>query len=1352
MADDPVGSGTALENPAKEFYVVGIGASAGGVSALRQFFSRIAPDSGMAFVVILHLSPQHESSLPALIQSQTLIPVTQVTEAVAIEPNHVYVIPPSKYLALMDGKIRLTEPEREHGAHTSIDLFFRTLADAYGKDAIAIILSGTGADGTLGIGRVKEHGGLVIAQDPAEAEYVDMPRSAIGTALVDFILPVAEIPDKLRAMRDNANPLRLGLERPETEGGLRPELSGALRDALTIMRLRTGNDFSHYKRPTLLRRISRRIQVHDLADLPAYLNFIREHSEEVTALLRDLLITVTNVFRDPEAFELLQKEVVPKLFAGKSGNDQVRVWSAGCATGEEAYSIAILLAEYAARLPDPPRIQVFATDIDEKAIAQAREGRYLATISVDVSPERLRQFFVKEGAGYQIKKDLREIVLFARHNVVRDPPFSRLDLVSCRNLLIYLNREMQERLLSIFHFALRPDGYLFLGASESAEITPALFATLDKKRCIYSRRATVGPIQPAFESPLGVWQARMPVTGGREESPVSAGELHEEVVERLAPPSVLINEDYDVIHISANAGRYMRMAGGEPTRNLLALIHPYLHLELRAALLEAKMRDQFDAAPKSRSVRVSLGGEARAVSLGVRRVGQNPEAARGFFLVTFDESPTVPRAAEPAAHGTDELEIVPHLEQELRHARDQLRITVEQYETSTEELRASNEELQAINEELRSASEELETSKEELQSVNEELTTVNQEYKGTVEEVRQANSDLRNLMASTDIATIFLDRALRIRRYTTRAEQLFNITAEDLGRPLEHFTNKLDYPSLTAEMEQVLRTLQVAQREVHSSDGNWYIARLSPYRTLDDQIDGVVLTFVDITNRREAEQEFRRQTAIVREQGEILNFAHVLIRDINDRIVYWNAGCERLYGYTGEEALGRLSHELLKTESPIPLAEIDAHLRKTGQWEGELVHTTRAGTKIIVASHWVLHHREQGEQVVLEVNNDVTARRLAEEALREADRNKDHFLAMLAHELRNPLGAMLSSIEVLRRENHGPPAVDQAQEVIHRQFQHLLRLVDDLLDIERLTHGKITINRQQLRLADVVGSTLETCQPLIDSSTHEFTVSIPEEPIYLNGDLMRLSQVLSNLLNNAFKYTPAGGKIHLNAAREDGGIVIRLRDSGNGVSPEMLPRLFDMYSQGEPLSQAGAKGLGLGLALVRQLVAMHDGIVEVFSEGLGKGSEFIIRLPSIPAPNLTQGIMSSDGAAAEAPTPANKKVVIIDDNRDGADALAFLLESDGYDVRIAYDGPAGIGIANEFKPEIAIIDIGLPEMDGYEVARRMRELLPEALLLALSGWRIDRRHGRARDSKFDHFLRKPIEVKELAKLIAQSHA
>ncbi|HEX4948834.1 MAG TPA: CheR family methyltransferase, partial [Blastocatellia bacterium] len=811
-----------------EFLVVGVGASAGGIKALKEFFAKMPPDSGMAFVVILHLSQQHESNLASILQRETAMPVVQVTETIKVEPNKVYVIPPAKHLEMVDSLIRLQEPERVRGKRVPIDHFFRTLADTYGRKAVCIILSGTGTDGTLGMKHIKGNNGFAIVQDPMDAEYDGMPSSAIETKLADVVLPVSEMPDKLLFVRDSTEKFRLTNGK---DGEVAKEIKNIelLRDVLTLLRVRTGHDFSNYKRPTLVRRVARHLQIHETDDLEEYLKILRGKPDEVLSLLKNLFINVTNFFRDKEAFATLEKKVIPMLFEGKTSAESVRVWIAGCASGEEAYSIAMLLAEYAATLPDPPKFQVFASDVDEDAIAEAREGRFTEAVVSDVSPERLRQFFVREEDGsYRIRKMIREMILFATHNILRDPPFSQLDLISCRNVMIYFNRATQEKVLQVFHFALREGGYLFLGSSESAENTANNFSAIDKKQRIFQCR----PASPSWNAPLTLpmsspWSPRrLPISTETKKNLQSFGELHHRLIEYYVPPSILVNEEGEILHLSESAGRFLRFVGGEPTANLLKVIHPALRSDLRAALFTARQENK---TVEAKNIRVKFNGDEKRVNLTVRPVQMSEAAALVMFEETSDEMPTV-ESVQAIVAGDKAIEaVVRRLEDELRHTKDQLRNTIEQYETSTEELKASNEELQAINEELRSASEELETSKEELQSVNEEFTTVNLELKDKIDETIRANSDLQNLILSTEIATIFLDRRLRLKRYTPPVTEIFNIIPGDLGRPFAHITHRFEPSDFAEDAAASLNHLRTFEREVHSLDGRFFIARFSPY-------------------------------------------------------------------------------------------------------------------------------------------------------------------------------------------------------------------------------------------------------------------------------------------------------------------------------------------------------------------------------------------------------------------------------------------------------------------------------------------------------------------------------------------
>ena len=840
------------QNPNNKFMVVGLGASAGGIQALKEFFSRVSTDSGMAYVVILHMSPEHESKLAEILQVTCSLPVTQVSNREGIVPNHVYVIPPNQKLEITDGHLVLTTMIGIEERRSPVDLFFRTLAEARESEAVAVILSGTGANGSMGLKRIKEHGGVAFVQDLNEAEYSDMPRNAIATGMVDYILPVAQIPAKILSYKAHVGTVQIP-EQPEETPKTDEQ---ALVDIFTHLRIRTGHDFSNYKRATILRRIDRRLGLREVNSLSDYSRYLREKPSEVQLLMKDLLISVTNFFRDHESIEMLTSKVMPRLFESKKSDEPIRVWVPGCATGEEAYSIAILFSEYLSTNVRPPSLQIFATDLDQEAIQVAREGLYKDAEVADISPERLRRFFNRESDGYRVRRELREVILFAAHNVIKDPPFSHLDLISCRNLLIYLNRIAQTRVLEVFHFALNPSGYLFLGASESVDGTGDLFGVVDKEHHIFRSRPVPSR---AFPVPEVTFRPILSLTE-REKTPeerraierLSYADLHLRLLEQYGPPSVVVNEEYDIVHLSDRAGKYLQVTGGEPSHNLLKVIRPELRLELRTALYQA-VNDRTNV--EARGLTVGIEEGVQLVDIIVRPVLREEDATRGFVLVLFEEAGTPENTAIRRAVASDDP-LARRLEDELVHSKSQLRATVEQYEIQQEELRASNEELQAMNEELRSAAEELETSKEELQSINEELTTVNQELKIKIEELSQANNNFQNLMNSTNIGTVFLDRTLTVRQFTPAARETFNLIPTDIGRPLMDITSKLDEQDLLPTIDSVLSNLKTIEREVKANDRS-FILSVSPYRTGDDRIDGVVITLVDVTDLTRAREDLR---------------------------------------------------------------------------------------------------------------------------------------------------------------------------------------------------------------------------------------------------------------------------------------------------------------------------------------------------------------------------------------------------------------------------------------------------------------------------------------------------------------
>jgi two-component system CheB/CheR fusion protein len=832
--------------------IVAIGASAGGVHALQNLFAALPNDTGASFVVVVHLDPGHRSELVNIIAARTRMPVVEVRTRQELQANHVYVIPPDRRLQLVDHEVSPLEFDEPRGHRAPIDLFFRSLAEKLG-DGFAVILSGAGSDGALGARAVKEAGGIILVQDPDEAEYASMPRSAIATGVADFVLTVGELAKRLTDL--------IRIKESVSVADLHNLDEDLLRRVLAHLRVRTGHDFLKYKRSTVLRRIARRMQVTRANNLQEYYDVMRDNSEEAQALLGDLLISVTTFFRDPDAFGKIAKQVLPELFKNKEPEETVRVWVSGCATGEEAYTFAILLLEEAAKQALRPPIQVFGSDLDVRALASAREGRFPLTIEADVSEERLRRYFTRESEHYRIRQEVRDIVLFAVHDLLKDPPFSHIDLISCRNVLIYLDRELQEQVCSTFYYALNAGGYVFFGASEAADNPPGLFRPIDRAARIYQSTAVAGDKPRLLPRLLGQARVREQVIQlGRTMNPtVALGEaaMHRRAIEQVAPPSMLIDESHRVLHLSENAGRFLMPAGGPLSGDAVDLVRPELRFELRSAL--NRVFEQH-VSTLSLPIMVRFNGAPHRVHLLVKPITEDESPEPRNAIVIFLEGEAVdPSLVSLDSQGSDEM--LRRLTQELELTQRRLRTVREESDAANEELRAANEELQSINEEYRSTSEELETSKEELQSINEELQTVNTELKLKLESISRAHSDLQNLIAATDVGTLFLDTSLRIKLFTERLTDLFSLTAMDEGRSIMDFANQLEYGDLVKDARSVLADLAPLRREIRSRSGRWYDMRLRPYRTADDKIDGVVITFVNISELHEGEQALREGEA-----------------------------------------------------------------------------------------------------------------------------------------------------------------------------------------------------------------------------------------------------------------------------------------------------------------------------------------------------------------------------------------------------------------------------------------------------------------------------------------------------------
>jgi len=844
----------------RSFPIVGIGASAGGLEALEQFLRHVPKNSGMAYVIIQHLDPTHKGVMPELLQRATTMKVAQVRDRTPVRPDCVYVIPPNRDMTILHGVLHLFEPAAPRGLRLPIDLFLRSLAQDQQEHSIGVILSGMGSDGTLGLRAIKEKAGLGLVQDAASAKFDSMPRSAIEAGLADIVAPVDELPGKI------IDYLHRAPQPDRKEATLEAQTQSALEKVVVLLRAHTGHDFSLYKRNTLYRRIERRMGIHQINKMAAYVRYLQENSQELDLLFKELLIGVTNFFRDPSVWEQLREEALPALLASRIPGQILRAWVPGCSTGEEAYSLAIALREAIEALKPKGQftIQVFATDLDRDAVAKARQGLFPANIAADVSEERLRRFFAKEDRGYRVKKEIRELVVFAPQNLIMDPPFTKLDILSCRNLLIYLTAEVQKKLMPLFHYSLTPGGILILGSAETVGGSTDLFAPLNGKARLF-RRTESGPrLEPVmFPSSFSTGPSPRPEDVPAPKLPASLQTVADQLVlQRYAQPTVLTNDKGDIFYVSGRTGKFLEPAAGKANWNIFAMAREGLRYELAGAFKDALK--QKDSVALHRLKVGTNGGEQR-VNVTVQQLDE-PGPLQGLVMIVFTEvaAPTggakeaerPPKAYARSAQLAD-------LEQELLQVRGEARATHEEMQTSQEELRSANEELQSTNEELQSTNEELTTSKEEMQSMNEELQTVNNELQAKVDELSRVSSDMKNLLNSTDIATLFLDNELNVRRFTPQTTKIIKLIPADLGRPITDLASELKYPELADDVREILRTLTSAEKAITARDGRWFTVRIMPYRTLDNRIDGVVITFADITVAKTLEAKLRDNQAVL---------------------------------------------------------------------------------------------------------------------------------------------------------------------------------------------------------------------------------------------------------------------------------------------------------------------------------------------------------------------------------------------------------------------------------------------------------------------------------------------------------
>lgn len=1332
-AETPLAPTEALD-PNVPSLVVGLGASAGGLQALEEFFATLEPPTRMAFIVVQHLSPHFKSLMDELLSRHSRLPVRKAENGTELVADHVYLMPPGVEMILSGHRLLLTDKDPKTKLSFPIDQFFRSLAQEYSERAVAIILSGTGSDGSRGIVDVHNAGGLVLVQEEGSAKFSGMPSNAMRSGVVGHAVRPNEMPALLQAHLAN---MEQSLDRPHTEtaGSGQP----GLREMFELLKDDFKIDFSLYRPTTIARRTQRRILMTTGNDLADYVRLLRDDPFEREALYHDLLIGVTSFFRDEPAFTRLEQEWLPPLLQGVEEGGEFRAWVAGCASGEEAYSLAILVDEALERMNKSVVVKIFATDVHKASLSLAGAGAYPPESLGGLSTARLAKYFTLRNGRYHVQPRLREMLIFAPHNVLRDSPFTRLNLVSCRNLLIYFQPAAQRKALSLFHFALRTGGLLFLGASETLGDYSDEFDTLDDHWRSFRKRRDVRLHTPteSFAGPAG---GPLRELASSSASWARGGNLLSNVFERILsetlPASILIDENRQVLHTFGDATAYLEWKSGRPSLDLLELVPNDMKMLLASGLQRAERQG---TSAQLAILRSPTDGQRESLEVTVRPIRLTGNDQR-FFVVSFhpQSGPNSPDrdGSRPGVAPLSEIEItalqasqdrIEGLERDLRGMRENLQITVEELETSNEELEASNQELLAANEELQSTN-------EELHSVNEELFTVNTEHQRKIEELRLLNRDMENLLLSSEIHTLFLDQELRIRKFTPELGRVFNLIESDVGRRIDSFVHTIRCPDLQAKLDRALKHNERFEEEVEDTADKQYLMRIFPYQS-ELPNSGVVFTLVDMTPLKRAEQQFR--VAVETAPGAILMVDnHGLIRLANSL-------SERMFGYRADELIGQsveiLIPERIRGSHHTQRASYfaDAKLRPMGEGRA-LVGLRKDGTEFPVDIQLSPLQTPDGQFVLAAVIDQSETKRL-ERSLRDQVENRDLFLAMLSHELRNPLGAVLNSATILDRVTEEGGRHRELIELIIGQARQMSRLLDDLLDVSRVFQGKVKLRREVIDWVELVREALTATEYLFRGRQQDLTVELPETPCPIHADRGRMLQVLENLLTNASKYTQDRGWIRVDLRASHGHATLTVRDNGRGIPRDKLESIFDMFSQGDNSIDRRDAGLGVGLTLVKSILEMHGGTVTARSEGLGAGSEFLIGLP------LTDEPLAVAETSPLAKPPESMRIVLVEDNEESRRTLKMLMELDGYTILTAADGGEGLELILREKPDAAILDIGLPVIDGYELARRIRKQLPadRLYLIALTGYGRDEDRKAVLDAGFNDHQVKPIQIDSL---------
>ncbi|WP_242395706.1 chemotaxis protein CheB [Anaeromyxobacter oryzisoli] len=1361
------GSGSPPE--AARLPIVGLGASAGGLEALRQLFAHLPAESGMGFVVIQHLDPDRPSMLTKVLEGTTRLQVVEATSGMRVEPNRVHVIPSGSDLTIEHGILTLVRRRKTGRLHLPIDSFFRALAEDGRGSAIGVVLSGSGADGTEGLRAIKAEGGIAIAQEPDSAQFRNMPESAIVAGVVDFRGSPEAIAAEL--VRLSHHPYVAAQGRPESEAqAAGRDGDKGLAAVLALVHQHAGLDFRGYKRTTILRRIERRMAVRRAGGLGDYASIIREDVAEARALAQDMLIHVTSFFRDPEAFQALTEQVFQPLAQRKADGDSIRIWVPGCSTGEEVYAITIGLLESLGGREQDLSIKVFGTDLSDKVIDTARLARYSEAAVADVSPERLSRFFERFEGGYRIAKHVRELVVFVKHDLTRDPPFARLDLISCRNVLIYFDAELQRRVIPMLHYCLAKDGYLFLGTSETITGFRDLFATVDQEHRIFVKTGEstrlLYPRPAAREAEAKMADIKPPEL--RKPAREAQRQAEHLLLARYAPPGVIVNDQLEIIHYLGRTGAYFEPAPGQPQANVLRMAREDLAPHLHEALERAKTQS---STVRKEGLRVREGAETRVVDLEVIPLAPLSDSPERYHLVVFEEPEARAAKFDPRRvrlvadeQPTDSAAEAERLKSELAATKDYLQSIASEHQSNSEDLAAANEELLASNEELQSTNEELQSAKEELQSTNEELGTVNDQLKSRNQELDEVANDLVNVLASVEIPVIIVDLQLRVRRFTPTVRNVARFIPEDVGRPIDDLKLKMQVDDLPGRIKSVIDDLSPKEWEVRDLEGRWFRMQIRPYRTADNRLDGAVLSFVDVDALKHSVEEANGARDYARSIVETVTSALVVL-DSELRVVSANDAFRQMFSLSTEEAESHSLFDLaagLFRASSIRQALRDAVAKHTRFNALELTATMPHADRRVLSLTGRSILWGGGAPMVLLAIDDVTGLRSLEaeraqllasekEARVEAERAnraKDLFLATLSHELRTPLSTILMSAQLLRRMASEDRKIERVSESIERSANAQARLVDDLLDVSRIVSGKLHLDLGPVDFGTLVQDAVELARPSARAKALELELAIEGEIGVLYGDAARLHQVVNNLLTNALKFTPHGGRVSVRLERIDGRALLSVTDTGIGIRPEILPQLFSRFVQADSVMTRTHGGLGLGLSIVRHLVEVHGGQVHAESPGEGKGSTFRVTLPL----GLAEGAKKPTAPTTTVREIKGVRVLLVEDDDDTRETYAAMLGELGAEVRAVPSAAAGLAALETYLPNVILSDIAMPGEDGFSFIQKVRRLTPEhggrvpaAALTALAG---DEDRERAVQSGFQLHVAKPVDAARLATIVS----